>query len=350
MTRTLLQHRAARRVRRSLAAALVFALLLSATANFTPEAHAQRADDKRAETERAEPQRWAVILVGLPGDAAHERLFAKTADHWQKWLTESLDFPPQHVLRLPAVMAEKVVAEKDVAEKPLAEKEAAASSGEAMRLALADLGKKLQPSDTLWVFTLGHGHYDGRRAWWHLAGRDPSDEDFGRWLGEVRCREQVIWLTHSSSGWFVKPLSRPGRIVIAATAADDESNETEFPHALTTVMKLPLARLDANADDQVSVAEIFAATLEEVNRRFQKDKRLPTEHAQLDDDGDGRGSENFVIKPESTDSEATGTSSTSKVDGNLARKTFVPYRAKLPAEAPEQPAKAPAEAPAAKTE
>ena len=359
LTRTLCQHSAARRARRLLAAAIVFALLLSATAIFTPVAHAQRADDTRAAAQRAvpqrsEPQRWAVILVGLPGDDAHERLFAKTADQWQKWLTESLDFPPQQVLRLPTVMAEKVVAEKDVAERIVAEKESPASSGEAMRQALADLGKKLQPNDTLWVFTLGHGHYDGRRAWWHLAGRDPSDEDFGRWLGEIRCREQVIWLTHSSSGWFVKPLSRPGRIVIAATAADDETNETEFPHALTAVMKLPLAKLDANADAQVSVAEIFAATLAEVTRRFQKDKRLPTEHAQLDDDGDGRGSENFVIKPESTGPEATGpeatgTSSTSKVDGNLAKKTIVPFRAKLPAEALEQPADTSA-IPAAKTE
>jgi hypothetical protein len=339
LTQTLLQNVAARRALRSLAVTIGLALVLCALAFGTPVVKAQPADEKLVDPQ---PQRWAVILVGLPGDEAHARLFAKTADQWQNWLTESLDFPPQQVLRLPTVLAEKDVTAKIVAEK---ETDAPASSGEMMRLALANLGKKLRPDDTLWVFTLGHGHYDGRRAWWHLAGRDPSDEDFGRWLSEVRCREQVIWLTHSSSGWFVKPLSRVGRIVIAATAADDESNETEFPLALASVMKMPLVRLDANADARVSVAELFLATLDEVNRLFQKEMRLPTEHAQLDDDGDGRGSESIAVKPAATAPDATN-----KVDGLLARQTIVPYRSKSPAESPEKPGESPPDTPATKTE
>lgn len=258
--------------------------------------HAEEPEAKPADAER-----WAVILVGLPGDDEHSELFAETADQWQKWLTDSLQIPQQQVLRLPAL-----------------EKRAAPLTAESVRLKLDELSKKLQPNDSLWIFTLGHGHYDGRRAWWHVAGRDPSDEDFGRWLSGIQCREQVIWLTQSSSGWFVKPLSRPGRIVIAATAADDESNETEFPHALATVMQVPLAKLDTNKDQQVSVAELFTEVLKEVGRRFEQDKRLPTEHAQLDDNGDGRGSEEIVEKQPPTP----------KADGELARKTLLPYRPK----------------------
>jgi hypothetical protein len=240
-----------------------------------------------------------VILIGLPGDEEHAELFAETANQWQKRLTDSLQIPQQQVLRLPEV-----------------EKGSAPLTAESMRLKLDDLSKKLQPNDSLWIFTLGHGHYDGRRAWWHVAGRDPSDEDFGRWLSGIQCREQVIWLTQSSSGWFVKPLSRPGRIVIAATAADDESNETEFPHALATVMAMSLDKLDGNKDQQVSVAELFTEVLKEVGRRFEQDKRLPTEHAQLDDNGDGRGSEEIAEKQPTVP----------KNDGELARKTIVPVR------------------------
>lgn len=260
-----------------------------------------------AQDEKAAGERWAVILTGLPGDAAHEKLFRTTADVWEKWLTESLEFPADHVLRLPNAPAD-------------GDEKAVSLSSADIQTQLADLQAKVQPDDTLWVFSLGHGNYDGREAFFHVAGRDPSAADFGRWLSEVRCKEQVIWLTHSCSGWFVKPLSQPGRIVIAATAADDESNETEFPHALATAAELPLDKLDADKDEKVSVAELFAAVTREVEGRFKSDKRIPTEHAQLDDNGDGKGTEDLYPKdpPEPT--------ATVKIDGELAKKTYLPFK------------------------
>jgi hypothetical protein len=275
--------------------------------------------------DKADSEHWAVILAGIPGDEEHETLFRETADAWQKWLTGTLKISADHVLRLPARQAEK-----DEAPVKL--------TADAMRTTFADLSKKLRPDDALWVFTLGHGNYDGKHAWFHVAGRDPSEEDFGRWLSEVRCREQVIWLTHSSSGWFVKPLSKPGRIVIAATAADDESNETEFPHALATVVEQLPKMLDADHDGHVSVAELFAAVLREVHSRFTSDKRLPTEHAQLDDNGDGRGTEELAPIKEADDTEpATPNPATAKVDGDLARKTFIPFREPVKPNAGETP-------------
>ncbi len=250
----------------------------------------------------AEGRRWAVILVGLPGDEAHAELFRETADTWQTWLTESLDVSAERVLRWPA-------------------KEAPELTADGIRSGFAELSKKLKAEDSLWVLTLGHGNYDGKQAWLHVSGKDPSAEDFGRWLSEVKCREQVIWVTQQNSGWFVKPLSRPGRIVIAATAADDESNETEFPHALATVMQSPVAKLDVDQDDKVSVAELFAAASREALRRFQQDKRLPTEHPQLDDNGDGVGTEELFPKP--ADDKAAKPNPNAKIDGALAKKTIL---------------------------
>ena len=272
-----------------------------------------------AAPDKAPGQRWAVILVGIPGDDAHAALFRKTADAWQKWLIESAQFPAGQVLRYPAAPAEKQAA-KDPPTPPL--------TADTIRTTFADLSTKLGPDDTLWVFTLGHGNYDGKHAWFHVAGRDPSHEDFGRWLSEVRCRKQVIWLTHANSGWFVKPLSKPGRIVIAATAADDESNETEFPQALATVIGRPLKTLDADLDGRLSVAELFSAVVQEVANRFKNDKRLPTEHAQLDDDGDGKGSEDLMppTKTENTAIAPNTQPETVPRDGDLARKTLVPLK------------------------
>jgi hypothetical protein len=49
--------------------------------------------------------------------------------------------------------------------------------------------------------------------------------------------------------------------------------------------------LDANGDHCISVMELFAAAVGETEKRFASDRRLPTEHAQLDDNGDGKGTE-----------------------------------------------------------
>jgi hypothetical protein len=259
-----------------------------------------------------------VILVGIPGDKEHEKLFRKTADAWQEWLTRTLQFEVDHVLVLTGAAGGK--------------KRLAGTTADEIRTTFASLNEKLRADDALWVLTLGHGHYDGKHAWFHVAGRDPSNADFGRWLSDIRCREQVFWLTHASSGWFVKPLSQPGRIVIAATAADDESNETEFPEALASVAAEPAETLDEDRDGHVSVAEMFTAVVREVLDRFNSDKRLPTEHAQIDDNGDGRGSEELAEQKDSAEPEppvgapAPAKPPTAKSDGDLARQTFVPYR------------------------
>ena len=127
MIRILRQDPVDQQMRRLFVRAL--ALLLCALALYTPVVQAQSADEKPV---NPQPRGWAGILVGVPGDDAHARQFAKTADRWQNWLTESLDFPPQQVLRLPTVLAERDAMAKVVAEQ---ETDAPASTGEIMRLA-----------------------------------------------------------------------------------------------------------------------------------------------------------------------------------------------------------------------
>ena len=70
------------------------------------------------------------------------------------------------------------------------------------------------------------------------------------------------------------------------------------------------------------VAELFAAVTREVESRFKSDKRIPTEHAQLDDNGDGKGTEDLFPKdpPEPT--------ATLKIDGELAKKSYLPIKSK----------------------
>ena len=110
-------------------------------------------------------------------------------------------------------------------------------------------------------------------------------------LEGVKCREQVLWITMSSSGWFLEPVSAMNRVVITATQADAEPNETEFPWALVDVMQAPPAEVDCDGDQRISLVELFGKTVENVQQRYDADERAATEHALLDDNGDGRGTQ-----------------------------------------------------------
>ncbi len=245
----------------------------------------------------------ALIVVGLAGDDEHDALFRETAGAWRRWLTDALGFPAGGVRVLFGEHGDRDL-----------------DAGPATRQALADevaaIRRSLDPAGRLWVFVLGHANGSGGHAFLHLPGPDPRDDELGAMFRGIACREQVFWLTNAASGWFLPALSAPGRVVIAATAPDQEFNETEFPHALVDVSGRSPAELDLDGDGKVSVWELFLRTGQAVEERFAADRRVPTEHAQLDDDGDRKGTE----RPDAA-REKSGRRESH--DGELAKKTFL---------------------------
>lgn len=241
----------------------------------------------------------ALIVVGLPGDGAHEALFRETAGRWKAWLVGPLGFAPKGVRILSGTAKEPGIGDAP------ATRESIAREVEALR-------KEATPDDRVWVFVLGHANLDDGHAFLHLPGPDLRDDEFAALFRGLAAKEQVFWMTNPASGAFLAPLSKPGRIVVAATERSGESNETEFPHALAEVAARPTDRLDLDKDGKISIREIFLATVEAVEARFAADMRAPTEHAQLDDDGDGVGTELQSGKK------------APRADGSLASKTFLP--------------------------
>jgi hypothetical protein len=266
--------------------ALILMALLLAANRSAAEPHVEAAAKNRA-----------LLVVGLPGDAEHEQLFADTARKWRDWLIDSLDF-------------EVTVLFGRSGKPPLSNTPATRA---AIADAVADLKKTLRAEDRLWVFFLGHGDDDRERASFHLPGRDLHDDDLDKLFAGIACKEQVFWLTYAASNRFLKRLSAKGRIVIAATV-EEEANETEFPQALATVV----GKLRTNNGAKVSILELYRRTVAEVEARFAADKRVPTEHAQLDDNGDGAGTEQPIV--ERTDGKKP------TADGPLAARTFLPFR------------------------
>jgi hypothetical protein len=228
--------------------------------------------------------RRALIACGLPGDDEHRNRFAATVERLYKALTQRYGFSAAEVLVRFGV-------ERRSGDGPALASARGLSNREGIAADVAELRKRLAPEDTLWVIILGHGHYDGRHSHWNIPGPDLDEREFAKLFDGLKAREQVFFVTTSASGFSLKPLAAPGRIVITATEPDLEVNETLFPHALADVLAEPPEGIDRDKDGRVSVFELYLAVVAKVMKQYVDEENLPTEHAKLDDNGDGHGSE-----------------------------------------------------------
>lgn len=153
---------------------------------------------------------------------------------------------------------------------------------------LDEIAARAAPGDRVFVVLVGHGNPRGDGAAFNLPGPDITAAELAAALDTLAGRLLVIVNTASASGPFVKPLSAPGRVVITATSSGREYHATLFGDYFAAALAEPGA--DTNKDDRVSMLEAFAFARREVRRVFDSEKKLLTEHALLDDNGDGSGS------------------------------------------------------------
>ena len=154
------------------------------------------------------------------------------------------------------------------------------------RLQQALAAEAKQTEGDLWLVLLGHGTFDGKEAKFNLVGPDLAVSDLADWLKPVR-RPLAIVDTSSASGAFIKKLSAPGRVIVTATRSGSEENYARFGDYLAASIIDPTADLDR--DGQISLLEAFLAASHKVAEFYRSEGRLATEHALLDDNGDGLG-------------------------------------------------------------
>ena len=273
--------------------------------------------------------RRAIILCGLPGDADHRKLFGESVELLYDGLTHHHGFKAEdvHVLWPDAPVEKDGPAVKST--RDIATREAVAKSVEEIRAALT-------PSDALWVFVLGHGHYDARQSWLNLPGPDISHVEFGQLFAKVACKEQVFFITTPCSGFYLKALAQPGRIVITATEPDLEVNETNFPHKLAKAIGSPpsYGEFDLDQDRHLTLLDLYLWAARETAQEYASGELAATEHAQIDDSGDGRGTELQIdYLPEALGGRLRAGSNPPKPKGagNLARKVFLDWPLSPPA-------------------
>ena len=217
-----------------------------------------------------------VILTGVGGRDAYRDRFANQAAVWQQ-------FGEQAGWTASTIATESVDGSVD----------------ERLSRTWADLSAN--PPERLVVVLIGHGTDDGRIARFNIPGDDVSADSMRKDLDRIDCR-QLIFNTTAASGAWIAPLSSAGRVVITATKNGREVDATQFADALSAPLResdagetsasrgpLDLMPLDLDKDDAVSVLELAVYLSDRTAAAYRDDNRIATEHALIDDNGDGRG-------------------------------------------------------------
>jgi hypothetical protein len=232
-------------------------------------------------------QRFALIVSGAAGGPDYATKYNQLSTMLSKTLIESLKFDPVLVTVL-----------SDTS------RPATASTAENVRRVIASVRSRMTEDDVLFVLLIGHGTFDGTDAKFNLVGPDLESSEWSSLLKSLPGRV-VLVNTASASFPFLERLSGPRRIVITATDSPAQRYDTVFPEYFIRAMTDPGADLDKN--DRISIWEAFAAASASVRRHYQQRGQLSTEHALLDDNGDGVGNE--VTTPGD--------------DGSLASRTYL---------------------------
>jgi hypothetical protein len=218
---------------------------------------------------------FLLVLVGLAGDPEHGELFHK----WGGELAEAaarLGVPADHVVYLVDQTQE---GDKNVTGKATVEE---------IGKTFDRFAKQATPEDAVYVVLIGHGSYDGKTAKFNLPGPDISPADFNTQFRKLPTKQIVFVDTTSASGPFLNELSAPGRTIITATRNGAENFSTLFGGYFVDALTGDEA--DADKNRRVSMLEAFQFAKAAVQRAYEKEGLLSTEHALLDDNGDKSGS------------------------------------------------------------
>jgi hypothetical protein len=237
---------------------------------------------------------YLLVIVGLGGDAENSGLFHKWAVTLVDAARDRGKLPPENVIYLG----------EDPARDP--KRISGRSTREGIEAAVDRLATRARPGDIVFIVLIGHGASATGEPKFNLPGPDLTMKDYARFVARFAAQTVVFVDTASASGGFVAALSGPNRVIITATRTDGERNQTRFGEYFTEAFATDDADLDK--DGRVSLFEAFTWARQRTLSSYEQQRQIPTEHPVLDDDGDGKG----------TDEPGKGGS-----DGALARTVFL---------------------------
>jgi len=147
--------------------------------------------------------------------------------------------------------------------------------------ALQKIASDAKVPDIVVLTMIGHGTFDGAEYKFNLPGPDISGTELAGLLNKIPASRQLVVDMTSASGGITPALKHDGRTVITATKSGSEKNATLFGRFWVEALRDPAADTDKN--ETVTALEAFKYAQTKTAAFFADQKRLATEHAQLED-------------------------------------------------------------------
>src|ERR1041385_1569222 len=212
---------------------------------------------------KSDPNKFALIINGASGEEVYGKQFAEWTGQLTSVLSSRFGFDGKRLTVLKNATAEDV------------------------KRIFTSLKTQLDENNVLYVFLIGHGSYDGKESKFNLVGPDLSATEYNALLSALPTHRVVVFNMSSASGEFIKSLAAKGRIIVTATRSGQETNATRFPGYFISALQATDA--DTDQDGHTSVLEAFVYANRLTGDFYKRAGRLATEHALLDDNGDGVG-------------------------------------------------------------
>lgn len=219
-----------------------------------------------------DPNKYAVIINGASGEPEYAKQFEQWTTQLSSVLSDRYGFDSKQI--------------RVLTEKP-ADATTARATAEGVKSTFTALKSQLDANNILFLFLIGHGSFDGKESKFNLVGPDLSATEYNAMLSSLQTRRVVVFNMSSASGEFIKSLAAKGRIVITATRSGQETNATRFAGFFIAALKATDA--DTDQDGHTSVLEAFVYANRLTEDFYKRAGRLASEHALIDDNGDGVG-------------------------------------------------------------
>ncbi len=201
---------------------------------------------------------YILTVAGLGGEPDYEQRFAALATDTDKILKTG-------------AQGDRVVETLKGADATRAKVEAA----------LNRIASQAKPQDAFVLMMIGHGTYDGTEYKFNLPGPDISATELAGLLNKIPAGRQLVVDMTSASGGAASVLKKENRTVITATKSGTEKNATVFARYWVEALRDPAADIDKN--ETISALEAFQYAEKKTAQFYTEQKRLATEHPQIDD-------------------------------------------------------------------
>lgn len=147
--------------------------------------------------------------------------------------------------------------------------------------ALTRIASQAKPQDAFVLMMIGHGTFDGTDYKFNLPGPDISATELAALLNKIPAGRQLVVDMTSCSGGATSVLKKENRVIITATKSGTEKNATVFARFWVEALRDPAADVDKN--ETITALEAFQYAEKKTAQFYSEQKRLATEHPQIDD-------------------------------------------------------------------